>query len=350
MHDQRRSIGIVIVGDNNGTVARADPEIHGVVTHRRGKHHPRNVVARKAERPLDRPGGRHDVPGPDPPKAMARARLVWCVIRQAFVSQHVAMVIHPCAHGSQTQGHIGHPGQFSDERIQSRTHGLTVNRATVNRRAPAPMCRLFKHNDPCAAPRRSFGRVQARNSTANHKHIAERVEMFVCVRIPRLGSLTQTGGLTDERLIKMFPEGSGMNECLIVKARRHEARQPGVDRSDIKFQAGPMILAGGVQSVEQFGRGGALVGFEFALSPEVHQRIGFFRTAGNDAARSVIFKGAPHKHLVIGEQRGRQGIALEPFELFAVETETDRTIPVQQSALCGKTRAHVIRPSRGADM
>ena len=60
-----------------------------------------------------------------------------------------------------------------------------------------------------------------------------------------------------------------------------------------------MILALGLQAVEKFGGGGALIGLEPVSLSQIDQRVGLFRSCRNNAARTVIFERTPHQHLVI---------------------------------------------------
>src|SRR6056297_2948048 len=65
------AIGIVIVGDDHGAVTDRDTEINRVIAHRRGEHDAGNIVARKAQRPLDGPGRGHDLARANAPQTVA---------------------------------------------------------------------------------------------------------------------------------------------------------------------------------------------------------------------------------------------------------------------------------------
>ena len=57
----RRAIGIIVVCDNNSAIANRNTPVHNVITHGRGQHDPRNVIARKTKRAFNRPCGGNDL-------------------------------------------------------------------------------------------------------------------------------------------------------------------------------------------------------------------------------------------------------------------------------------------------
>ena len=83
-----------------------------------------------------------------------------------------------------------------------------------------------------------------------------------------------------------------MDEHLVVEAGGQEARQLVVHRQNVEFQARPVVLRRGGQPVKQFRRGGALVRFVPVARAKVHQGVGFFGPAGDDATRAVVFEAA----------------------------------------------------------
>ena len=114
--------------------------------------------------------------------------------------------------------------------------------------------------------------------------------------------------------------------------------------ADIVIEAGPVVLAGGFQPVEQFGRGGALVRFQPRTATKVDQRVRFFGTGRDHTARTVVFETAADQHLVVGEQRCGQRIAQKPAQAFAVEGKVNCLGAVNQTATLRQTSAHRTPP------
>ena len=56
---------------------------------------------------------------------------------------------------------------------------------------------------------------------------------------------------------------------------------------------------------------------------DADQRIGFFRTGRDHAARAVIFEGATDQMHAIGKQGRCERVAAQPLEGLAVEGETN---------------------------
>ena len=66
--------------------------------------------------------------------------------------------------------------------------------------------------------------------------------MLVCIAIAHFGRFAQTGRTANKGLIHMFPKRAGMNEHFIIEPGRQETRQFVIDRANVKFQTGPMVL------------------------------------------------------------------------------------------------------------
>ena len=186
--------------------------------------------------------------------------------------------------------------------------------------------------------------MQTGHTAADHGHVAEEIEMLVAVGVAGVGGATQTGGTADEGLVDMLPEGARVDEHLVVKARRQEAREMRIDRADVELEAGPVVLRGAGETVEKLGRGDALVGFQARAGPQMDKGIGLFGAGGHDAARAVILEGAPDQHLIVGQQRRGQRIAGMALEALAVEAEMEDAALVEEAAASGQSGAHVSGP------
>ncbi len=204
-----RKVSIVVVGDQYRAIPDRYAEIHQVVAHGAGQHHTGNIVSGKAEGAFDGPGGGDHVTCPDAPQTVARACLGRCVIGQLFIAQDIAVVIDPCPHGARAQLDIFHLRKFFKNFLHELIHSLAIDSATIDRRAPAKVVGLFQQQHTRAAAACGPRGLQPRDPAADDQNVTVGVEMLVCILVPRLGCLAQTGGMADDRLINMFPRGCG---------------------------------------------------------------------------------------------------------------------------------------------
>ncbi len=251
------------------------------------------------------------------------------------------MVVHARAHHAGSQRDIFHRFQFGKYLLHKLVHRFAIDTAAIHNSAAAPMRRLFYEQNPGTAFCRRARRLQASNSTSDDQQIAEMVEMFVGIRIRLFRRLAQTRRLADERFIDVLPERARVDEHLIVKACGQKPREFAVDRTDIKIETWPVVLARSLQSIKQLGGRDPLIGFELAAPPHVDQTVGFFRPRGHHASRAVILEGSPDQRLVVGEQCRGQRIPFETFKTAPIKGETERFSPVQQATAGGKTCAHL---------
>ena len=250
------------------------------------------------------------------------------------------MVVNARPHRAQAQRDIRHGNQIGDHLVHDLIHRHAVDRAAIDWRATARMGVLLEDQDSRSGVCRRFGRHQPGNARANNQHVAERIEMLVAVRVAPFGRLPQPRCLSDERLVDMFPQGARMNERLVVEARGHEPRQPGIQRAHVEIEAWPVVLRRGEQPVEKLCGCRALVRLELALNAKVHEGVRLFDTCSHDATRAVVLERPAHQHLVIGQKRRGERVARVPSHDLAVEGEPHAAILVDQAAARGQTRAH----------
>ena len=317
------AVGIVVVGDHHRAIPDRHAIVHQIIPHRGGQHHTGDVIASKGQRPFNRAGGGHDMTGANAPEPVARPSNLRRVVRQPFIAQHIAVVIDARPHDTGAQGNVFHPRQLCHQRVDEVGDGCAIDRAAIHGSAAAPMGGLFQHDDLGTGQGRRARGFEPRDTTADDQHVAKGVEMFIGIAIRLLRRFAQTGRVADDRLVDMLPEGARVDEHLVVEARGQKAAEVFVDRANVEFEAGPVVLAFRLEPVEKIGGRGALVGFKPVALPEVHQRVGFFRARRHDAARTVVFERPPHQHLVIRQQGRGQGIALEAAQLLSVERKTD---------------------------
>ena len=70
-----------------------------------------------------------------------------------------------------------------------------------------------------------------------------------------------------------------------------------------------MVLAARFGALEQFGGGGALIGFEPRIAAQTDERVRFLDARGHQPAGAVIFEAAPQHHLARAQKRRSQRIA-----------------------------------------
>ena len=329
--DQRRAIGVVVVGDDHDPPARRHAVIADEIAHGGCQHHPRQVVAGEGQRAFQRAGRGDDVARADAPQPLARDALVRVVIGQRLARQQIAVIVEPGRHGVAAQGDVGAPAQVGQQGVDG---GLTA--VMVGWRSPAPDGVLFQHDHAPAGLGRIAGRRQPGDAAAHHHRFGKAVGLFITVGIGIGRRPAQARAAADDRLEQVLPEGARMDEGLVVKARGQQRRQPVGDRAQIGVQRGPAVLAAQHHARHQ-GRGaGPLVRFEPAALAQPEQGVRFLGPRGEGPARAVILEGPAHQHLAVGQQRRGQRVALHAAQVPAVEAEGKLPGAVDQAAAAGQ--------------
>jgi hypothetical protein len=96
-----RLVGRVVVGKDDGALARPDGVATYITRYGRREHHARTVVVTERQWPLERALCEHDLPGTHPPQTLphARALLFRNVVRAAFGNRQ-EIVIEIAEHGA----------------------------------------------------------------------------------------------------------------------------------------------------------------------------------------------------------------------------------------------------------
>ena len=266
------------------------------------------------------------------------------MIGQTLIAKNVAVVINTSPHDAGSHLDVIHRRKLGHQSIDEAFDGGPLNRASVDRCPPTPMICLFEQDYPCAGTACGARRLEPRDAPDDDQHIAKRIEVFIgiCVFFPR--GFSQPRRMTNDRFVHMFPERAGMDEHLVIETRWQKSAEVLVDRAYIKFEAGPVVLAFGIQSVEQLGCGGPLIWLKLPGRAQVHQCIGFFGASGHDPSGPVVFKGSTDQHLVVGQQSGSECISFETAQLLAVEGKADSIGFIQQATTCGNSGAHNGKP------
>ena len=164
--------------------------------------------------------------------------------------------------------------------------------------------------------------------------------MLIAVRVRLDWRTPKTRRFANERFIDMLPERLRIHEHFIIKTRRQEPRQMRVDRTYIKLETGPVVLTAGGQPVEHFSCCDPLIGLEPAHLTQMYQTVRLFCPRGDYATRPVVFKRPSNQHLIIGQKRRGQRIALIAIHVGTVKGELQALGTVNQAATGGKTCAH----------
>ena len=83
-----------------------------------------------------------------------------------------------------------------------------------------------------------------------------------------------------------------------------------VERADIEAEAGPAVLAVGLEALVELDLRGAQVrGVARGIAPHRHQRVRLLGAGGQDAARPVVLERAPDEVHAVGEQRRGERVA-----------------------------------------
>ncbi len=80
LQSESGTIGVIVVRYDNRPPTDRNTEIYKIISHSRGEHDPGNIVARKRQWPLDRPGRCNDMAGADAPQAVPGSGVVRRVI------------------------------------------------------------------------------------------------------------------------------------------------------------------------------------------------------------------------------------------------------------------------------
>src|SRR6266852_3887370 len=155
-------------------------------------------------------------------------------------------------------------------------------------------------------------RCQTRRACSDDEHVAERVGMFVTVRITNAGAAAQTSGATDDGLIELFPEARWPHEGLVIKAGDEDRAQQRIDRQNIEFQRRPVVLAPRLKPLIELDR---LLGARAQYTPG-----------------TMILEAASDNTRAFREQRGRQRISGKARGRFPVEAKTKRLRAVDEAA------------------
>ena len=207
---------------------------------------------------------------------------------------------------------------------------------------------LVGQDDPRPAASRGKGGGKPGRTRAHDQQVAMQETLVVAVRVGLARQASETGRFADRRFVDPLPEGGRPHECLVVEARRQEGREQVVDRQQVMAQRTAVVLAPGLQPVEQLGDGRAGIGLAVSAAAQLDQRVGLFGAGAEDAARPVVLETSAHHADAVGEQRRGQGIAGMAGQPPAIEAEGEAAAAVDRAAVQPEPAAHRSRPAARA--
>ena len=203
---------------------------------------------------------------------------------------------------------------------------------------------LVGQNHPRTAAPGGEGGGKAGRTRADNQQVAMQEPLVVAVRVGLAGQAAETGGGADGRLVDPLPEGFRPHEGLVIEAGREERREQIVKRQQVVAQRTAIVLAARFQPVEQFGDGRPCVRLPVRAAAQLDQRVGLFRTGGEDAAGPMVFEAPADQPDPVGEQGRGQRVAGMAGQPAAVEPEIEAAAPVDQAAVEAERPAHRSRP------
>ena len=340
-----RAPAVVIVGEDADAPPGADGEPVGVGAHRTGQHHARPVVAAEGDRPLGGAGGEYRPLAVNPPQDLARLAVGGGqMVGPALQGAVDAVVVGAGDRGPQEETDPVHGRQFAHGLGSPVCAGPTVHFMGLGVEPPAHDEILIRQYDPrAAAPGGQSGGKPGR-ARADNQQVAMQEPLVVAVRVGLAGQAAEPGGRPDGRLIDLLPEGFRPHEGLVIEAGRQEGGEQVVDRQQVAAQRTAIVLAEGLQPVEQLRDGRSCVRLAPGAAAQLDQCVGFLRSGGEDAPGPVVFEAPANQPDLVGEQGRGQRVAGMARKATAVEPEIEAHAPVDPAAVEAERPAHRSRP------
>ena len=162
---------------------------------------------------------------------------------------------------------------------------------------------------------------------ADHQNVAVGVHLVVPVRVGPGWRDSKPSGTSEHPLVE-WPQRPRPHECLVVEARRQEARDDAVDGAQIEAHRRPAVDARRLQTVVKLDLSSDVVGQRLGARPELDQRVGLLDAAPDDAPRTMVLEAPAHKANAIRQKRRGERVPLETLVAPAVEREVERPAAV----------------------
>ena len=325
---------VVVIGEDDRAPAGQRGEAVDIGADRAGEHHARPVVVAEHQWALDRAGGQHAALGDDAPGSLARLE-GWRHRHMVVdpLERPVGAVIVDAEQGG--AGHHPHVRETTKLRLDALHEGnrrLAAEHVSLGEEPAAEAEILFAKDHAGARAGGGERRHQARGPRADDEHVAEGMRLLVRVGIGADGRPSEPGRASDQRFVDLLPEGGGPHEGLVVEARRQDRGEDGARRHQVEGERRPAILAFGGKALEELDRSRARIRLAPRPGAQLDERVRLFRPRRQDAARAVVFEGAPDEPHPVGDQRGGERIAGMARELAAVEGEGQDARAIDQAA------------------
>ena len=332
-----RGIGRVVVGDDDS----GGPGLHGepveIDAGSTRQHHARAVVAAEDERALDGAGREHDLASAHAPEALPGQALGrgGQVIGHPLQQAQIVVVVIAEGRGAAEHRHVGQGAQLGLDLCDPALAVRDLSRHPALAEQPAAELGLRLGQDHPGS--RTSGREcchEAGGPGADHQHVAVGVPMQVVVGIRMGGCRAEAGGAADAGLVEPVPSARRAEEGLVVEAGGNERRECVGRRTHIRPQAGPAILAPGLEPFVELDLGRPRVRIAAPARPhELDQRVRLLGTGGHDPPRPVVLEAPPDQMDAVGEQRRGEGIAGCTLIGTAVEAERQGLRPIDPPTL-----------------
>ena len=254
------------------------------------------------------------------------------MVRDPFYGAIGAAVVDTEHGAARHQAHVRQACEFVNNAARPDMARIAADFLTFCKQTTAETEVLIADDDARTRTRRHQCRCQTRRACSDDEHVAERVGMFVTVRITNAGAAAQTSGATDDGLIELFPEARWPHEGLVIKAGDEDRAQQRIDRQNIEFQRRPVVLAPRLKPVIELDGGGFGVGFAARTGPQLHERVRLLGARAQYAPGTMILEAASDNTRAFREQRGRQRISGTARGRFPVEAKTKRLRAVDEAA------------------
>jgi hypothetical protein len=346
MQVERRAVSAVVVGEHHGARSQANAMTRGVARHGRGQHHARAVVVGEHQRALDGTRSQNHLARPHAPHTLAHrpALRQRQVIGEALRDREEVAVVVAEDGAAREEPHVGHRGELHERLLQPLRRRDAVEHAMrVAEQRAAQLGLLVRHDHALARAAGLERGLQAGTPATGHQHVAPGIVLRVSIGVGEVRCAAESRRLADEVLV-LLPQALRPHERLVVEARRHEAGEEAGDRHEVELRGGPAVHARGDEALVQLHLGRARVRDGAGASLQLHDRVGLFHAAGDDAARAVVLPAAREERDPVGEQRRGERVARMALVRLAVEGEAQCAGAIDAPALReAKGLAH--RPS-----
>ena len=249
----RGAPAVIVVGEDRDRFPGGGPPAVGIGPHRAGQHHAGPVVIAEGDRTFGRPGTQQGALRIDPPQDLTRlVRRAVAVVGALLQGTVYAVIVGAVDTGPGHQADIVHRPQLARRPRGPVGAGHAVDLEAFRVETAAGQEILIRQDHARAAARGGQRRLQARRARPDDQQVAMQEALVIAVRIVPPRQPAQTGGRPDRRFVDLFPEALRPHEGLVVEPGAEERRDQVVHLQQIELQRPAMVLARGLQTVEQF--------------------------------------------------------------------------------------------------